>query len=1033
MGKLSQNWNSADSDESIEKIKKRKRKNKLEEIRRNALAAKRNLRKKQAPIKQKAQSSFMKTLHRFASQRADIEEATNVTNLLNRKNNSKPFPDPVNVNGFFRRGLKGKLISRRPNDKLLLDPQPIDSQNKLREAVVNNDALKLMQTCSISHKPPEDKAYKIPPNIRKILQDFSDNSSFSSINSNNRLEHASPNLGLKGKKKVALLSEIENQEIDFNQKYPSPSANGISKKEKCIRRLFEDENNTSHNIKNSQPEHENLICNQNSDTPENIIYFTELSHCSNVDITAEKRKHDLKMKLQDKRIIQYYTETCKIISEKSLSVFKNHFPDPLQAAKTTLKTTYIKSFTDFICKEKNIPANQRIRSSNKGSVSSNSDILLEPDSCIARILEKNQVMFNKTSNHENNSILSEVDLDNIPESSVPVRLRNLGDPTHKRKRAASSNGNGSDLEIPSSTKVNSDISSTRMHMNMIDPQRQELVARYLKDVNTNNMHQKENSNRNVHREPDRFDSFIKTEKPFIGKETKQLAAANRNPKHVPSILRKNRPAIEGVSKEKTFIAVEKNRSSNPLKKSISQEFFSDETWKNEQSPSLDDLIPNEFMSAPKCKYSYMNAKYNQPPRINVPVRQNQVHQKNSNFERHLFPPSPPRYVENSFIVQQNFNPSPIRDQISCSQNSSKNFDFCNYQLSQGSSVAESNGMQRMVSFGDIQQRTDLLTLQSSQSQKCSQNSLSQFSNQDDYVFHSNHCQQPQVCNQAKNMIHSNHLCNVYSDVPDPRMIELLTQPSSQFSNSDVQYNVNQTYLPNDSYQVVAAKNQICSQQEQMIGNCMPVQTRGMSQPIKFMATGRDRLPVRRPIYDTKDFCTHVHKSSMLNPQQQQLPSQQQKQPQQQQQQQSRHCHQRDIVNIPHYMAVSSSTIQDCFRSFPQSSGNKVKVEKMYQIVDRNRPISSNYNVPIPNGNFIPTGLVSQTLVCQESMPVHTVVNNPRDIGKLINGSQQQQPPPPPSIYTQVGFNQLNQTNQHSHYVNSDEAYNQMNNVYIQQM
>lgn len=478
-------------------------------------------------------------------------------------------------------------------------------------------------------------------------------------------------------------------------------------------------------------------------------------------------------------------------------------------------------------------------SSNLSTPSSSSEILLEPDSDIARRVKKN-VSFQKQQKFSasNSRDSTQNVVNKISERThYPSTVNTVDDNIIKRKRVPSSKG--SEPEVPFSTQAIADPKSVRADskMNSIHPDRQEIVARYLEDQKSFSSGDTEHMQ----------EQQVRKEKLYIANDSEGIFLSQKSTKYIPAILRKNRHSLaDCIAKEKaTLISIEKypsdrNHNSSALEIDLD----------NIESEHTPDTMVEQLIEAPKCKYVHLNAKYNQPSRLNIPIVQNNRHQRNTVPERHSQRCQSPNSIQNNFTLSQNYL-SPIKQLPSYTGGSNHEFFLC--QLSQESSHSDNpNGMTRMLSFGDIQDRTNRLTL-CSQNQKCSQETVEHtYASQRSHP--SCHCK---ACESKSN-------CNLYANQPHASFMETSYDRSNCECSNTLRCTERASYVPQNDYQVIphsehSSNNYSCCQSgtmESMV-NCVPVR-----QPIKFHAAEGNR---RQPIYNPNESCTFVRKQPCYPP------------------------------------------------------------------------------------------------------------------------------------------------------------------------
>ncbi|XP_058796012.1 uncharacterized protein LOC131666929 [Phymastichus coffea] len=842
MGKFSSGWLGG-KDEDPEEIKRKLRIKDLDQIRRNALGRKRDLRCKDSIIC-KPKSGFIKTLNQFASQRRKIEEATQITsNLIS--NNNKPriikqeVIQPKDIKGFFRAGVKGREVHRS-------DPE----FEKFRNGVLQSDVLQILQSGHPCHRsdekrhpnkstksPIEDDHADLKMEVAKILNNFnsSESSSFDLDNPGVIEFPSSPVIGRrKGAKKRNNQVKVSVNEVHQNvhsQENDISLVNNINKGERYRRRLFDETvagvNNRCKEIPSS------VLCNNElsrNSTPENVILYSKMILKQPVN---KIKKHPI-IDPSDPKIIESYVQICKFIGTNDLkNMFRNEYKDPEESAREALKLTYKRVLKDYLQRQ----YCQQSKSANQSTPSSNSEILLEPDSDIARRVKKNIAFLKQkesTTTPTNSTDSTKNFVNKVNARSLANTIENN---VTKRKHAPSSKG--SEPDVASSTQAIVDPKSVRaeLTMNNIHPDRQELVARFLGDQKSFTSEYSEE-----HQE-----RLVRKEKLYIDNSSKGVHYIHKSTKYIPAILRKNRSLVDCIAKEKATILSIEEHPSQRNKSSIL-----DLNLDNIESERTPNTINESTLEAPKSKYSHMNAKYNQPSRINIPIVRDNRHNRNSVPVRCSQGFASPNSVQKNFILSQTYNLSPIKQHQSYSQNVSHDFRFC--QLSQESKALENgNGMTHMVSFGDIQDRTNRLTI-CSQNQTCSQeNTEHAYASQHS---HPNYHYQP--CETTNN-------CSLYQNQPHKAFIEpSYDRPICDCSTSLCSMH-QPVYVPQNEYPIIPHSEysfqesntcSCCHQQNSLetMKNCM-IPTR---QPIKYHAAEGNR---RQPIYNPNESCSFVHKQS----------------------------------------------------------------------------------------------------------------------------------------------------------------------------
>lgn len=647
--------------------------------------------------------------------------------------------------------------------------------------------------------------------------------------------------------------------------------------------------------------------------------------------------------------------------------------DPWKYTKAALRTTYVSAFKNYLNRQKADRDKQRSRSVDLFTESSTSEIMVEPDSGIVRTLKKNnELQIQSTQSikwgSDNNSNAS------INNNDIEKDLLDIGTVQNnllKRKYAASSKSGHSDVEAPSSVKVNVDLDSERMtnKMDLVHPDRQELTARYLNDVDLNSQHEFKRCNSDNQRNPERaFSHHYEKNKLHINdNNVKKTYFVSKSTKHVPAILRKNRSMVDCVSEEKVLLSIEQGSEHTAItKKALMRDnSTSGHIVISERTPNCSNLVSNQAIEAPKCKYMYMNAKYNQPPRISAPVQVRRLHRNASSQKMHLFPA--PHEARKSFIVSQSLELSPIKKQVSFSDDVN---DFQIFQLSQGSS-------------SEIQERTNRLTLHSSQN--CSQDSVDQMftapnnhcsSHQD--LYHSNYLHPQNTTHnrgstlQAYDISFNPNAKCISQNVITCKDYQLQPPENHAFQGSDD----HNCYVMNECQMYKSHPPQKSQQHQESLMACM--QKQNLRQPVKFIAIEGNRMPQRRPIYGVEDTnsCSHAHKPSVSSQQYNQVisPCYQRAAPEQ-----ARYalssipCHPREIVQY------------DNVQKQPSFTGDEF--------------LGPGRNVM----NFIPN-MSDQNFVSQRNMPMHRDVHNQRYVPPV----HVRMPSP---VYThQVAYQQHNHRN-----------------------
>ncbi|XP_011501139.1 PREDICTED: uncharacterized protein LOC105364806 [Ceratosolen solmsi marchali] len=1031
-----------DSEESHERIKKKKRKKDLEELRRNALAAKRNMLSRPADLK-KSKTSLMKCLNEFAAKRAEIENVVQSQDSLIKKTkiiSETILPEPLNTKGFFLGGVKGKLLTR-----------PSDSQKKIKDAILHSDALKLLQSGGYNYSVPDEKEKhttennvdsQTKMNIAKFFEDSSESSSCTDDSrSIKNVVKSSPILGgIKRKVRLVKLDGDTRAKNFSSKKYQSPVIKPFAKEEKCKRRLFEDEN-IGVNSRNSEYNNDHfdniapIRFSPRKSTPENVIFFTDQIPHKDVDNRLNNKNNNHKINPLNPKLIKCYVQICKMIAEKDLkNIFCHNVKDPMEITKAALRNTYANAFKEYIHQQKTSVCEESSHSVNRTTISDNSKIMLEPDSAIARILKKNSELKIKDPIwiSENNSDVSTNfdDLRTNFSTSLFTIENNL-----KRKHVCSSKGEQSDAEIPSSIKVNADPESARTELKMdcIHPERQELIARYLKDVDTNNTHEKERSIFDIQRNCGKEFNNHKLEKDklYVNDNVKSSFLIHKNTKHIPAILRKNRALVDCISRDKILLSIEKYpKIGDPVNKPSLLDFDSDSSLKSERTPNCGNSTSNQLMEAPKCKYMYMNAKYNQPSRINIPLMQNKRFQRNVAPERHLFPS--PNNVEKHFVVNQTFELSPLKEQLHFADIKQ---DFHRCRLSQESSEQDNKCMTRMTSFGDIQERANRLTLCSSQN--CSQESMERmYSSQEErYNLQPNYYYQ-QNDNSKNHMDYNNRTCIAYNKIPSSQSFSIALKPNYDGHSHNVKKcNEQASCMSANDFQILQPKDyifkrtensnccltndcQMCRKQlnqrhnQGSLMNSLPLQQQNVCQPVKFIAIEENRVPQRRPIYNANDAnsCPFIHKPSIPSHQFNQI---------------IKPCFTSEILNQEQCLMPSIQLhSQGAPQSIISSDFKYDNIHKVGNITASNAQKLSNLNneffkLSRNSIHFAPNSISNQTLITQHNMPIHSAVGNKKYIG------QHMQKQFPSSLYSQVGY-QPNHYNNNEDYKINDDYQNQMN-------
>lgn len=653
----------------------------------------------------------------------------------------------------------------------------------------------------------------------------------------------------------------------------------------------------------------------------------------------------------------------------------------METAKATLNDIYVNEFNDCIKRQRNRTPKQGSHSADRTTISSNSEIMLEPDSAIARKLkeihtelEKKSVSWPSRHNSERSSNLDDLETDFSTERE----------------------GEHSEVDIPSSTRVNADPESakTRPTMDSIEPERQELIARYLKDVNRNSVCQQDKSILKRNAAKGSNGRYIEKGKLAIS-DSIEKTYFHKNTKHIPAILRKKRSLVDCVAKEEIRLSIEKhpNPGKMPNKPSM-QNHTADHNLREEHTPDCGSAGSSQLIEAPKCKYVHMNAKYNQPLRIQGPSMQNKCSQKNNHVsERHLF--SSPKNFENNFVLNPHYAISPIKQQLFVPEYE-HNIHSC--PLSRENSQLESNCMVSMSSYdGDIRELTGRLTL-ASQSQKCSQDSMEQTRSSQEKRGNS----QPSFFypeRESSNMSYNNQPAHVtFNDMPESEASSMASSSNFNFhlhvnpikcggdkpafiSNNDFQVrpsNHHENYAFQQSFEdysccamddCQAYRKRNTERHPEPMMNGVAVQQQRVSQPVKYVAIEGSRMPQRRPIFSTNEGNSRLHTRKTSIPNQHFV-------------QMLKPYNSRDASgHQPRYSVSTMPATQYHEQGVPQSlDGPDVQSNMSAPSMPRSMSFNGSDNSRLGRNqvHFVPNNMSSQTFVAQESMPVH-VVNHQRHV------------------------------------------------------
>ncbi|KAJ8687224.1 hypothetical protein QAD02_023018 [Eretmocerus hayati] len=1021
---------------------KRKRKQELEEIRRNALAVKRNLRSRATT--RKAKNGLEKALNKFAGKRRDIENVNQSQQpLLNRKTrttvitdeNISISPKPLRLEGFFRGGIKGKELTR-----------PLRPDEKLRQAILNSDALQLLQSGGLSRRyanvcedaPTKDvidsqTRVKISQVLNGSLQSNSDLDN--STSSSNIFPHSPILGGFRGFRKKH--PEKSDQNFDSSiilfQNKKAEAVQHTTKGDSCEKFLFERENSEVH-TRNTQQFSENIRPSSNglsrTTTPENEIFFASYTPVQDRDKKASEKVRN-KINVSDPKLMNFYMKSCKIIDRKNFNEdFWVNAEDPLKAVKSSLKATYMNNYKDFVHRQQNLRV-QRSASSDRLSCSSNSEIMQEPDSVVARALKKNKVIeaipgTRKTIDNKSDS------LSNVSSSRRSILVPKDQEIHDAKKRFSASTHAESGGRTSSSAVVNEannepESASSYSKMKDIHPDRHEVIANFLRDVATTYEHKEElNILCSQREEGKRMENGITDRQAAIlpGKAHKDSSSIQKGMKHVPAILRKNRPLADCAAKGKVLFSIEKCSKTNVTDNSLLIDLRGNEDFITERTPNSG-CAHNESVEAPKCKNVYMNAKYNPPPTwINMAAPQHKKLFRNPEPERQRLLFTSPRIVKRNVVITQSFEASPHRQ---LSQVSASDVDSFRWQLSQGSLDQGGCCMNRMVSFGDIQEKTNRLTLQSSQGQSCSQEMNEQMPPPQQLKYQSNQYYQhyPSPMNNHAAFSHQKRV--VYKDVPSSNSRPVILNLDHQYQPSGTieQSNQQPSRPAGNNYQLVPSQNfsvsdsedfdyckangiPICGSQSsqkpypESYMACVPVQQQSAMQPVKFLGVEGNRVPQRRPIYNSNDMSsyTYVHKTTMANQPSRvrQVTVTRQPPPQQV-------LYPGDTSCNPQY---TMSSIRWQNQGAPQcsvpsrydhhnvnkSSSIAVSNDQDALPIHRNRASDLNRNTTL---NFVGNCNTDQTLIGHHSIPVHNLVSNQKYMRQHVQNQI------PQSVYPQIEY------------------------------
>ncbi|XP_014217234.1 uncharacterized protein LOC106645801 [Copidosoma floridanum] len=1018
----------------------KRKKDPVEEIKRKSLAAKRNLRTKSYDLKKPKTTTFMRNLNKFAAHRKAVVDATQCPKLLLSEpeiKHKRAMPQPLQKRGFFLSGVKGKEVSRSFED-----------QNKVKNAILNNDILQLLQSGSRWPAPPaepsnEDTDLEIQLEVAKVLKKSSDNSpSIDCLLSSGREDKFSPILSkAKTIKNQNLKKPATNrvQALKPPRIDQPPVREQLNNDEKYKRRLFEAgkhfaNSEHSHHLRHNDAPFPHSM---KQSTPKSVIYFTDLSRQKQEADRSYKKYNGINP--MNQQTIRCYMQTCKTIADEKFGKFSNIFRnvrDPLESAKAALKSTYANSLKEFL--EKQNAAGT--------STPNDSEIMIEPDSAIPRAIRNNIRSTTKSvawnpDNYSSNDFSSN-DFDDLDLLAAVDAVDNSF--SNKKLFSSAEKSLQSERTMPLSTRANVDPTSVniKLKIDSVDKNRQELVARYLNDVSQNNARTKQES---VPLEGNKVKintHYLNNDKLFITNDGVAKTYLNRkSTKHVPTILRKNRSQGDYVEKEKVGNGPnlgKTNAQTSGLDFRIGSKSVSQHTcnYKSEFEKS-------QMLKAVKSSFVPTNVKYSQPMRIDLPLAAGQSKKILRNAvalespKRLLFESK--NHVGNHFVLpQNNFCVSAIDQRNNCMDNrqdfhqyrlskeyselSNLSFPMC--QSSQGDSMPENNCMLRMISFGDIQERTNRLTLLSSQSQSCSQRNGENiyFSQNERHNLYSN--PQEQQYDSANNTFNS-QLCSSFTKVATPQFfnIPMHSTNCSCCSHNYVNSNETQYLSSQNGFNIITSNNNHPMEEANSIvypvndyqvydsqSTCAPVQHKNPQQAVKFIAVGDNNVPQRRPVYrmHENDCARKVSNPSqqyaiMTKPVYSENVSNQA----------------RYAASIPSLRYYEQGTIIN--PDFEYSNNNNHVINKQISS-NVERLLDLDNQDSISNGNhFVVNGMPShQILINNQSMPMHPVARSQNYIEQEMLVQKQLS-----QNSQRVGCQPL------GYYVNNEP--HSVNNAYLQQM
>ncbi|XP_023288278.1 uncharacterized protein LOC105700648 isoform X2 [Orussus abietinus] len=334
------------------KPKKKKRKKDLEELRRNALEARRKLRKRAAPLKSR-KSGFTKALSKFADQRQENEEKTQGKTRGKRVTKKsicrKLLPEPTakHLVGIYERGAMGDEIrlqttilsqsnKARLNDDILKLISKADSEDKKSVDDVF-DGKKSSEECDqVDDPPPRFPINKVSPVFGQAINNWK------SIAVDKKRQSESPLASDVQKKLRETILPKSNARVD------------VPKENKCRRKLFDDDGDKFPSLDSSAVDEIRFSPGVSSGSALDTITEESPNNSTHLEEQDDEKKRGPEFQNIGWAPTVRYEDLCATICKENFEDCRYDFPhsDPVNNAKRALLGVYADSYRhNLLCKK----------------------------------------------------------------------------------------------------------------------------------------------------------------------------------------------------------------------------------------------------------------------------------------------------------------------------------------------------------------------------------------------------------------------------------------------------------------------------------------------------------------------------------------------------------------------------------------------------------------------------------------------------------------------------------------------------------